>query len=309
MRQKLAYLKLRIVCEIRTFFLRNKIQLCYPNLPAKKDRVNLNYYHAGFLPGVYQAEDTGERNLGDDLAVPIFSYMLQRKGLTPDSTAKKRTHLYSIGSILMLGYQDAVVWGSGILTETSFLRTIFHRAFFRKLDIRAVRGPLTRKTLLKWGHHCPEVCGDPGCLMPLFYKPSVEKTLDYLVIPHYLIERKVKNTIPAENITSMMTDDYQAVIDKICSAKKVISSSLHGIILAEAYGVPAIHFQHRPKRFDFKYEDWYQSTGRNFGPAATTLEEAIAMDPGVAPDLTRMQQQLLDAFPYDLWDAPTHHEN
>ena len=71
--------------------------------------------------------------------------------------------------------------------------------------------------------------------------------------------------------------------------------------LAEAYGVPAIFLQHRPKHFDFKYADYYQSTGRDFGPTAASLAEAIAMDPGTAPDLSEMQHALLRAFPYDLW--------
>ena len=303
MAQKIAFIIQRIMTEIRILFLRNQILLCYPSMTAKKDRINLNYYHAGLLPGIRCSKDSGERNLGDDLAPHILTYALQRNALTLESPTKKSSHLYSVGSILLLGYQNTVVWGSGILTAPSSARTFFHRALFRKLDIRAVRGPLTRDVLLRLGHQCPEVYGDPGCLMPLIYKPEVEKTLDYLVIPHYLAQKELEDNIPAQNIISMMTDDYRAVIDKICSAKKVIASSLHGIILAEAYGVPAIFLQHRPKHFDFKYSDYYQSTGRDFGPTATTLAEALAMDPGTAPDLTGMQQALLRTFPYDLWDS------
>ena len=300
--QKITFIIQRILTEIRILLLRNQILLCYPSLTAKKDRINLNYYHAGLLPGIRHTKDSGERNLGDDLAPHILTYVLQRNSLTPEAPTKKDSHLYSVGSIILLGYQDAVVWGSGILTAPSTTRTFFHRALFRKLDIRAVRGPLTRNVLLELGHRCPEVYGDPGCLMPMIYKPEVEKTLDYLVIPHYLSQKELEDDIPAQNIVSMMTDDYRTVIDKICAAKKVISSSLHGIILAEAYGVPAIFLQHRPKHFDFKYLDYYQSTGRDFGPSATSLAEAISMDPGIAPDLTEMQKTLLRAFPYDLWD-------
>ena len=292
----------KILAKVKELLFRNSIVLCYPNLPAKKKEINLNYYRAGFKPGNRKTKDSGKRNLGDDLAPIILSYMLQHKSLTPESPTKKRTHLYSVGSVLLFGYQDAVVWGSGILFSTSALHTFFHRALFRKLDIRSVRGPLTRKLLMQLGHKCPEVYGDPACIMPLIYSSPVEKTLDYLVIPHYSVENQIKGSIPEENLVSMATDDYKAVIDKICSAKKVISSSLHGIILAEAYGIPAIYYQHRPKHFDFKYADWYQSTGRSGGPTASTLEEAIAMDPGTAPNLSEMQQRILASFPYDLWD-------
>ena len=303
MTQRITCIIQRILDEIKMFILRNKIVLCYSHMRAKKNQVTLHYYHSGFELGTRSQEDSGIRNLGDDLAPHILTYMLSQKALTPESPAKKDAHLYSVGSILLLGYQDAVVWGSGIMTAPSFARTFFHRAVFRKLDIRAVRGPLTRKILLQLGHACPEVYGDPGCLMPLIYKPTVEKTLDYLVIPHSHTEQQTRREVPAENFLSLNTDDYQAVIDKICSARKVIASSLHGIILAEAYGVPAIYLDHRPKHFEFKYADWYQSTGRAFGPKASTLAQAIAMDPGAAPDLSEMQQRLLHTFPYDLWEV------
>jgi pyruvyltransferase len=301
--QKIRYIILRILQEIGLFLFRDQWILCYPNLPARKNRVNLNHYHAYFQPCRRRTTDSGARNLGDDLAPCIFAYALSQKALTPESPAKKRTHLYTVGSILLMGYQNTTVWGSGILVSPSPARNFLHRACFRKLDIRCVRGPLTRQALLRLGHQCPEVYGDPGCLMPLIYKPTVEKTLEYLVIPHSHTEQQTRREVPAENFLSLNTDDYQAVIHKICSARKVIASSLHGIILAEAYGVPAIYLDHRPKHFEFKYADWYQSTGRAFGPKASTLAQAIAMDPGAAPDLSEMQQRLLHTFPYDLWEV------
>lgn len=296
-------IKEKTIQEVKVFLLRNRIQLYFPNLKTVKNRVNLNYFHAEFSKGKVKAKDSGLRNLGDTLSAPVVEYALRQKGLRMNQPTEKTHHLYAIGSILLMGYQDATVWGSGMFVAPSFIRTLFHRAPFRKLDIRCVRGPLTRKELLRIGHKCPEIYGDPGCLMPLIYKPQVEKTLDYLVIPHYSMEKQIAGLVPAENIASMATDDYKTVIDKICSAKKVISGSLHGIILSESYGVPTIFYQDRSAHFNFKYADWYQSTGRTFGVTTTDLMEAIAMDAGAVPDLTDMQRQLLEVFPYDLWTA------
>lgn len=54
----------------------------------------------------------------------------------------------------------------------------------RHLDIRAVRGTLTREVFLKLGHKCPEIYGDPGVLMPSVYQSkNIEKTYNYMVIP------------------------------------------------------------------------------------------------------------------------------
>ena len=50
-----------------------------------------------------------------------------------------------------------------------------------------------------------------------------------------------------------------------------------------------------------KYYDWYLSTGRRRIKAAFSLEEAMKMPPLELPDLTSMQEAVLEAFPYDLW--------
>ena len=99
--------------------------------------------------------------------------------------------------------------------------------------------------------------------MPLIYQPKVvEKKKDYMIIPQYTREIEMRCFYPDDMIISMNTNNYKSVIDSIVSCKKVYSSSLHGIILAEA----------------FSYE----------APAL--------------PDLSNLQKGLMDAFPYDLWE-------
>lgn len=114
---------------------------------------------------------------------------------------------------------------------------------FCKYDFRAVRGPLTRELVQEYGHKCPEVYGDPAILMPLIYQPKVEKKHDLLVIPQFVTESEFRKNHPNLYMVSMNTNDYKSVIDAIVSSKMVITSSLHGIILAEAYGVPAVFFR------------------------------------------------------------------
>ena len=291
----------RIANEVKVFCMRNRIILCFPALNTERNRVNLHYWHAECSKGSFNFADSGLRNLGDTLSPVIVEYLLKKANIPYKKATRKTRHLFALGSILLMGYQDATIWGSGILTNPSCIRTIFHRALLRKLDIRCVRGPLTRNELRKIGHSCPPIYGDPGVLMLLVYSPNFEKKIDYLVIPHYSMERKVKGMIPYENLVSMATDDYKEVINRICSARKVISGSLHGIILAEAYGVPAIFLQDQADVYNFKYIDWSASTQRPLGPTTTDLFEAIEMKPSGVPDLREMQQALIDSFPYDLW--------
>lgn len=291
----------RILDETKILAAKNTIIMCYPNLPAQADRVNLNHFFPQYPKGEKTAQDSGLRNLGDNIAPELVEFMLNKKGLSLQSSTQGKRHLYTIGSIVFMGHQDATVWGSGILTAPSAFRRLLHSKYLRKLDIRCVRGPLTKQNLEKIGHKCPQVYGDPGCLLPLLYKPEVEKTLDYVVIPHVSMEKDVRQMIPGENIVSMATQDYKAVADKICSAKKVIASSLHGIIFAEAYGIPTVFYQDRGDKYNFKYVDWYEGSGRKQWITATELMQAIQAEPMAAPDLSAMQQRLIESFPYDLW--------
>ena len=262
--------------------------LNYPDKKASENEVNLDR----FFP------EEGE-NCGDFLSEVCVKYLLEKEKKSNNSN-KDFCHLYAIGSILQMGYQDACIWGTGFAFELDNLRSKLHSSKVRKLDVRAVRGPKTRSQLLSLGHECPEIYGDPAIIMPLIYTPQTDKTQEYIIIPHFSMFEQTREKYPEVCVINMDTADYKYVIDKICSAKKVITSSLHGIILAETYGVPAVYYSDRPERFQYKYEDWYESTNRKID-AAKSVEEAVNKQPPVLPELDEMRKNLIKAFPYDLW--------
>lgn len=272
--------------------------------PSQKDRVNLHFWDSSIEIG-----ENCKYNLGDNLSPIVVEYMLEKEGLSLNSNRKGKKHLYAIGSIIMMGYQNATIWGSGILQMPSKVRRFFLR--LRKLDIRAVRGPLTRKVLLESGQKCPEVYGDPGMLLPLLYKPNIEKKNQFLIIPHFSKQEyyegkvmSINNNGPYQGVVgSMVSDDYKALVDQICASDFVISGSLHGIIISEAYGVPAVFLRDRDAYKDFKYLDYYQSTKRADFKYATTIEEALEMGPMPLPsNIKELQEGLIKSFPYDLWN-------
>ncbi len=242
-----------------------------------------------------------KENIGDSISPVICDYMLSRRNLSFDSRAKKTCHLMAVGSICGEGRVDATVWGSGVHLD-SLKNNIKDTMKNRKLDIRAVRGPETEKFLKDVGIRCPKVYGDPAIIMPLIYKPddSHGKKYNTSLVLHVL--RKDKTLIPSEvNLIDTETSDYKYFIDEIVSSEKIISSSLHGIILAESYGIPTLFLCDGVEDQMMKYRDWYLSTNRPDFKYARSIEEALAMQPMELPDLSALREKLMDAFPYDLW--------
>ena len=277
----------------------DKMILNVKSMKTDYHKVNLHYWDSSIVNG-------GEfpNNLGDDLSKIIVNYMLHRQGLSlEDKIAPKIKHLYAVGSIINMGYQNATIWGSGFLEDLTAKDKFMHHRPMRDLDIRCVRGPKTRDILLHLGYKCHEVYGDPALLMPLLYAPEVDVTQDYIIIPHFRKEEEYRERFPENSIQTMVTNDYKWVISRMCSSKKVISSSLHGIILAETFNIPAVWLRDRDSIKDFKYYDYYYSTRRFEVHYARNIEDAIEMDPMPLPsNLYALRDGLISTFPYDLWD-------
>jgi pyruvyltransferase len=61
------------------------------------------------------------------------------------------------------------------------------------------------------------------------------------IIPHYLDLAYFKVNYSKEyKIIDLTTNDVEGIITEICSCKKILSTSLHGIIVAQAYNIPAL---------------------------------------------------------------------
>lgn len=99
---------------------------------------------------------------------------------------------------------------------------------------------------------------------------------------------------------NIVSDDYQTFIEEIKASELIVSSSLHGIIFAEAFGVKAVLLQ--PKSDLFKHYDDDYSTGRYNFPIVQNVSEAIDTIAPNIPDFTEMRINLLKAFPADLWE-------
>ena len=295
----------RIIREAKCIISADSIILYFPNVKAKKHRVNLHISDMKENGDIPKDDNTrNPYNLGDSLGLVVVNWMLSCKGLSLDDYVEKKKHLLTIGSGSIKSYQNMTIWGSGVMRKINVpIKRAFQKSWFRKLDIRAVRGPLSRDYLMELGHKCPEVYGDPAILMPLIYSGGEQsKKYGVSIIPQLVTEKQIREQYPDAHIISMNTDDYKSVIDQILQSELVISSSLHGIILADAYGVPSVWYRGLDSAIDFKYKDYYASTGRTLEHVPDTIEEALSVEPLPLPDLKSLQEGLINTFPYDLWD-------
>lgn len=225
-----------------------------------------------------------EQNVGDTLTPFILEYFLNA-----DIKQARRNDLgkvLGVGSILPRAVRSGdIVWGSGTIREAEFRVT-------PDVKVLAVRGKLTRE-LMK-GTEVPEVYGDPALLLPLMYKPEVEKRYKFGIVPHYVDMETAKLGFPALNVNGeyKLIDvrlPWQRFVREVLSCEAIISSSLHGIVIAEAYGIPANWQVWSDKVIGngFKFRDYLTGTGRK------------PQEPGWFPpiyNLPDIQKGLLDAL-------------
>ena len=163
------------------------------------------------------------------------------------------------GSIIeLLINPNIIIWGAGCMYE--------HSSISIKPIVTAVRGPLTRNNLLKYNIDCPEIYGDLALLFPKFYNPDVDKKYKLGIIPHYIDKNVswITNIHDQDVLIIYICSGITEFIDQLKQCDKIISSSLHGIIAADAYDIPSLWIQLSENVFGngFKFRDYFASVNR-----------------------------------------------
>lgn len=235
----------------------------------------VNFAREVFMPSVvvnafiyYDGNKVLRRNWGDDINYFFLKKLWHKAIVCYDMSSLshrlKRDNYMIIGSSLtLLCNKQSIVWGAGVIDNTKELP-----AYPKK--VLAVRGPLTRQYLLCRGIECPAVYGDPALLMPKVYYPSIYKRYKLGIIPHYsdydspLLDRLKQDS----NILFIQMEGYQKwtdVVDMILSCETIASSSLHGLIMSEAYHIPNCWIEITGNLLGghFKFHDFFLSIGQD----------------------------------------------
>lgn len=237
-------------------------------------------------------------NFGDVLSPWIVE---QVTGIPPLFGPRDRS-LLAIGSIIKYATPKSTVWGSGTPRLEDALNA--------DAKYRAVRGPITREVVLSSGGSCPPVYGDPGLLLPRFL-PRTNRQPSYRLglIRHVNHQSRPMRLDGVKDISLYGVGPavIERVVDEILDCEAVLSTSLHGIIIANAYGVPARWCFFSDDRSAIagdgtKYEDYFRSVG--VMPQVpldlagfSIVDERLAARVDGSVDLRFDEEALIGAFP------------
>lgn len=200
------------------------------------------------------------------------------------------------------------VWGSGFgLSEDSTERQFSYPDF----DFYAVRGQLSL------GRIEPDrevAVGDPGLLASRVY-PRADRVDGRIGLVYHWMHKNdpvVRALARERNITLIdPSRNPTKVVAEITSCEFVISTSLHGLIVADSYDIPNawIELTQEIGGNGYKFEDYYSA----FDGTATQHSSDLVWDADKIahlrqqyrpiPNLTEIQDSLIAAFPYGARDV------
>ena len=213
-------------------------------LSLGQETVPVNYY-------------TLHNNWGDQLNKYLIEKITGKKVVK--NNFKHFPHILAIGSVLSSASEKSISWGSGFISSDAKLRT-------DKLDIRAVRGLLTQDRLVsEFTIKCPSIMGDPAVLLKSFYNPTgIVKCNKVGIIAHYKDKELpvVKALFEKGCVLVDIQNDIEPFIDAVNSCEYILSSSLHGLIAADTYGIPNlwVSFGDNVLGGSYKFMDYYSTT-------------------------------------------------
>tara|TARA_R110002049_G_scaffold303983_1_gene498752 strand:- start:510 stop:1448 length:939 start_codon:yes stop_codon:yes gene_type:complete len=213
-------------------------------------------------------------NWGDKLN-PLIAKMVSGKNPAPRQLVlnpKLGPVYYMIGSVLgFIRDPRAQVYGTGFITYEQ-------KPLVKPQHVASVRGPLSEDKCIQNGIKAPGIYGDMALVLPEFFRPDVKKIKGRVGVISHFRERKEeywKRYEQADFLNININEDICELVKNVLSCEYIISSSLHGLIIADAYKVPSIWVRpsEKPSGDLFKFHDYLSSVERkNKDPVAVSKQ-------------------------------------
>lgn len=213
-------------------------------------------------------------------------------------------HLVAVGSVLEYAGPRSLIWGSGSINGQGPKRKL------RPDYIFALRGEKTQEVVEKICNQSLTVpLGDPGLLMPRFYNPDVVSEKKIGIVFHHSesdLRQKVKDALPDDCLIIDVTLRPEEFVRQIKKCEAILSSSLHGLILADVYGIPNkwLSVSDRLLGGTWKFHDYYSTTSTPDEIAFESKDPSLFLnkltkmiDCATVSDYLGSKDKLLAAFP------------
>jgi pyruvyltransferase len=188
-------------------------------------------------------------NFGDNLNHYLISELSEQQVVY---NAKDKPHYIVCGSILADANEHSTVWGAGFGSQWQW------QGLDGQAKINMVRGYKSAELIKDTDFG---LLGDPAVLLPLLYMPTTEKKYKTAIIPHYV---DMEMCIAKYGHLHHIIDPFLPIkefIDEVAASENIISSSLHGLIVADSYKVPNSWIDFGSLSGDgFKFGDYYSTT-------------------------------------------------
>jgi hypothetical protein len=207
-------------------------------------------------------------NLGDALS-PVIIAALSRLPVVRRDFDYPGPRLAAVGTIGHAQRNGTVhFWGTGM--DGSINPACPKRGYSRPANtefrIHAVRGPYTGQILRREGMAVPAAYGDPVWFLPKLFAAKVPAEYELGVVLHiseieeytpaararpiyrrYQVPKALGASIRIINtVTETSVAALEAKVRDMLGCRRIASTSLHGLVIAEAYGIPCTWFAPRP---------------------------------------------------------------
>lgn len=296
----------------------------------------------GAVPLAWAGATSGQNhlNLGDALS-PVMVALLSGKPARRVPFRSDAPRLVAVGTVAQnVAGGEAWFWGTGCSPHARGARggPRFSPDPALRAHVAAARGPLSA-TLIGGGRLATRRFGDPVQLLPRFHPAPPAKRWELGVILHLseLADRSglarprpelARYVLPAEaegrvrlidTVTPVSAAGLRARLDEILACRRIVSTSLHGLVFAESYGIPCLPLVGagpagldevaltEDAAFDARMLDLYMGYGRTRTPVwrqprgtPTDWEALIAAIDRAWTPARIDEDALIEAFPLDL---------
>jgi hypothetical protein len=190
----------------------------------------------------------GHPNFGDALT----PYLLPKYGIVPLYREPRHARLAGVGSLLEFfpDDYDGAIWGTGLMRDGE--------KRMPDATALALRGPLTQERI----GASDAAYGDPGLLVSRHVRrPSGRVAITAVPHGHHRSHEGLAALLSGESgraRTVNVHQDAASAVREIAAGEVVLTTSLHGLITADSYGIPAIWTMLEPALdgADFKFRDY-----------------------------------------------------